>query len=177
MTATASTLPSSTPHWSKESIPQIVPWVNTLCSSSATNVASRYGVSTSAGSTFVGRLPSITRCGAMSSAVPIGQRVDREWRGRTVDVERVCGGREHVGGPLRVPDGRLEEQLLALAPARRPRAGRVVVVHACSLPAATHSRATWVTFSGVKPNLVSSILSGADAPNVCMPTTAPPSPT
>ena len=28
----ASTLPSSTPHWSKESIPQTVPWVNTQCS-------------------------------------------------------------------------------------------------------------------------------------------------
>ena len=28
----ASTLPSSTPHWSNESIPQIVPWVKTLCS-------------------------------------------------------------------------------------------------------------------------------------------------
>src|SRR5262249_26782105 len=28
----ARTLPSSTPHWSKESICQIVPWVKTLCS-------------------------------------------------------------------------------------------------------------------------------------------------
>ena len=28
----ASALPSSTPHWSKESICQIVPWVKTLCS-------------------------------------------------------------------------------------------------------------------------------------------------
>ena len=28
----ASALPSSTPHWSKELIPQIAPWVNTLCS-------------------------------------------------------------------------------------------------------------------------------------------------
>ena len=32
MMATASTLPSSTPHWSNESMSQIVPWVNTLCS-------------------------------------------------------------------------------------------------------------------------------------------------
>ena len=32
MIATARTLPSSTPHWSKESIPQIAPWVKTLCS-------------------------------------------------------------------------------------------------------------------------------------------------
>ena len=28
----ASTLPSSTPHWSKELIPQITPWTKTLCS-------------------------------------------------------------------------------------------------------------------------------------------------
>ena len=32
MIATARTLPSSTPHWSKESMPQIAPWVKTLCS-------------------------------------------------------------------------------------------------------------------------------------------------
>ena len=31
------TLPSSTPHWSKESMPQIAPWVKTLCSYSATS--------------------------------------------------------------------------------------------------------------------------------------------
>ena len=30
--ALASTFPSSTPHWSNESMPQITPWVNTLCS-------------------------------------------------------------------------------------------------------------------------------------------------
>ena len=33
----ASTLPSSTPHWSNESIFQIAPWANTLCSYSATS--------------------------------------------------------------------------------------------------------------------------------------------
>ena len=32
MIAAASTLPSSTPHWSNESISQIVPAVNTACS-------------------------------------------------------------------------------------------------------------------------------------------------
>ncbi|MFB8038973.1 hypothetical protein ACFC5Z_39960 [Streptomyces sp. NPDC056004] len=37
-------------------------------------------------------------------------------------------GQEQVGGPLQVLDGQLEEQLLALAPARRLRADRVVVV-------------------------------------------------
>ena len=37
--ACASTLPSSTPHWSNESMPQIAPWVKTLCSYSATSDA------------------------------------------------------------------------------------------------------------------------------------------
>ena len=32
MIRTASTFPSSTPHWSNESTPQITPWVKTLCS-------------------------------------------------------------------------------------------------------------------------------------------------
>ncbi len=43
--------------------------------------------------------------------------------------------------------------------------------------AATHSRASWATASGVNPNFSTSSFSGADAPNVCMPTMAPPSPT
>src|SRR5262249_14681124 len=38
-------------------------------------------------------------------------------------------------------------------------------------------RATSVTRSGVKPKFTSSCLSGADAPKVCIPTTAPASPT
>ena len=44
----ASTLPSSTPHWSKELMFQIVPWVKTLCSYSATSVPSTSGVRRSA---------------------------------------------------------------------------------------------------------------------------------
>ena len=40
----ASTLPSSTPHWSNESMSQIVPCVNTLCSYSATSLPSAAGV-------------------------------------------------------------------------------------------------------------------------------------
>jgi hypothetical protein len=32
MICSASFFPNSTPHWSKELIPQITPWVNTLCS-------------------------------------------------------------------------------------------------------------------------------------------------
>jgi len=41
----------------------------------------------------------------------------------------------------------------------------------------TRSRAISATRSGVKPNLVSKSLSGAEAPKVFIPTTAPPSPT
>ena len=66
----ASTLPSSTPHWSKESIPHTVPCVNTECSYSATNEPRRNGVRTSARITLVGRLPSITLCGTTASGVP-----------------------------------------------------------------------------------------------------------
>ena len=39
----ASTLPSSTPHWSNESMSQIAPWVKTLCSYSATSLPERRG--------------------------------------------------------------------------------------------------------------------------------------
>ena len=46
---------SRCPRWS--------PWVNTLCSYSATSVPSSRGVRISASSTLVGRLPSMTRCG------------------------------------------------------------------------------------------------------------------
>ena len=38
-------MPSSTPHWSNELTPQIVPWTNTLCSYSATSLPSAAGVS------------------------------------------------------------------------------------------------------------------------------------
>src|SRR5919201_6047047 len=59
----ASTLPSSTPHWSNESTSQIAPWVNTLCSYSATSLPSVSGVSRSARMVFEGRFPSNARCG------------------------------------------------------------------------------------------------------------------
>ena len=49
---------------------QITPWVNTLCSYSATSVPSSRGVSSSASSTLLGRLPGITRCGTTSGGVP-----------------------------------------------------------------------------------------------------------
>src|SRR6516164_1711434 len=43
----ASTLPNSTPHWSKESMSQMAPWVKTLCSYRATSLPSVSGVSRS----------------------------------------------------------------------------------------------------------------------------------
>ena len=46
-----------------------------------------------------------------------------------------------------------------------------------SFPAATRSRATCATRSGVNPNFSRRCFSGADAPNVSMPMIAPPSPT
>src|SRR5215813_3571916 len=66
----ARTLPSSTPHWSNESMFQITPWVNTECSYSAMSLPSVSGVSLSTRIVFDGRLPSKTRCGISQSAVP-----------------------------------------------------------------------------------------------------------
>src|SRR5215813_10982035 len=60
----AKTLPSSTPHWSNESMSQIVPWVKTLCSYRATSFPSAAGVKRSSRIVLDGRLPSNTRCGA-----------------------------------------------------------------------------------------------------------------
>ncbi len=93
MIRAASTLPSSTPHWSNESMPQITPCVNTLCSYSATSAPSTCGVSTSARITFVGRLPSITRCGTTASARALGAHLvlglaERERLGLREDVRR-----------------------------------------------------------------------------------------
>src|SRR5215469_7245483 len=59
----ASTLPSSTPHWSNELIFQMVPCTKTLCSYSAMSLPSVSGVKRSARMVFVGRLPSKVRCG------------------------------------------------------------------------------------------------------------------
>src|SRR5262245_12885140 len=66
----ASTLPSSTPHWSNESTSQMMPCVNTLCSYSATSLPSVSGVSRSARIVFEGRLPRKTRWGTTRSGVP-----------------------------------------------------------------------------------------------------------
>src|SRR5262249_2234560 len=66
----ASTLPSSTPHWSNESICQMAPCVNTMCSWRATSLPSDSGVSRSIRIVFDGRLPSKTRWGTSQSGVP-----------------------------------------------------------------------------------------------------------
>ena len=66
----ASALPSSTPHWSNESIPQIVPWTNTLCSYSATSDPSIRGVRRFTRITDVGRLPSNTRAATWWAGTP-----------------------------------------------------------------------------------------------------------
>src|SRR5882724_9668456 len=73
----ASTLPSSTPHWSNESTSQIAPWENTLCSYSATSLPSVSGVSRSARIVFEGRLPRKTRCGTRLSGVPSARTSSR----------------------------------------------------------------------------------------------------
>jgi hypothetical protein len=66
----ASALPSSTPHWSNELMLQIVPWVKTMCSYSATSLPRTSGVSRGARMVLDGRLPSNTRCGTSAGAVP-----------------------------------------------------------------------------------------------------------
>jgi hypothetical protein len=66
----ASTLPSSTPHWSKELTSQITPWVNTLCSYRAVSWPSTDGVSSGARMVLVGRFPGKVRCGARARSTP-----------------------------------------------------------------------------------------------------------
>ena len=73
----ASTLPNSTPHWSKESMFQIAPCVNTECSYRATSLPNVAGVSRSARIVFDGRLPSKTRCGTSLSGVPSASTCSR----------------------------------------------------------------------------------------------------
>ena len=59
----ASCLPSSTPHWSKLLMPQITPWVKTLCSYMAIRLPMLRGVILSSRITLVGRLPLNVLCG------------------------------------------------------------------------------------------------------------------
>mmetsp|Transcript_13495 Transcript_13495/g.39839 ORF Transcript_13495/g.39839 Transcript_13495/m.39839 type:complete len:284 (-) Transcript_13495:1217-2068(-) len=70
----ASALPSSTPHWSKELMPQMMPWQKILCSYMATRAPRVRGSSCSNMIELVGLLPSKTLCGSrkliLSSASP-----------------------------------------------------------------------------------------------------------
>ncbi len=56
-TRLARTLPSSTPHWSKESMFQTAPWTNTLCSYSAINCPRTEGSARGPGSSSWGGCP------------------------------------------------------------------------------------------------------------------------
>ena len=100
----ASTLPSSTPHWSKESICQIVPWVNTLCSYSATSWPSTRGVS-SVGQDRRRRM--VAGEGPMRQPGPRGRLPPRTSAARLAEGERLGLG-EEVG----------HEQVLVVTDAR-----------------------------------------------------------
>src|SRR5439155_1638235 len=66
----ASVLPSSTPHWSKESMFQIVPIVNTLCSYNAISSPSTRGVRPVARIVLVGWFPGKVRWGTWARGTP-----------------------------------------------------------------------------------------------------------
>src|SRR5471032_2091892 len=63
----ASTLPSSTPHWSKLLTSHSTPCTNTLCSYSAIKAPSEIGVSWSIKMVLLGRLPGKVLCGTSAS--------------------------------------------------------------------------------------------------------------
>ena len=87
----ASTLPSSTPHWSNESICQIAPCVKTLCSYSATSLPSAAGVSRSS-RIVVGRPVAFEH--AMRNE-PVGRALRLHFLGRLAECQRF-GLREDV---------------------------------------------------------------------------------
>ena len=72
VTCRASCLPSSTPHWSKLSMPQTTPWVKVMCSYSAISCPTTEGVSAGAMIEVVGRLPVNTRAGTIDSGGTLG---------------------------------------------------------------------------------------------------------
>ena len=126
-------------------MPQTVPWVNTLCSYSATSVPSVCGVSFSARIAFVGRLPSITLCGTTASGVALRadlllglaerERLRLREHVRHQDVVVVAERVERLGeadqvdrDQLRALVDQLVEAVLAVGPRLAPvhRAGLVV---------------------------------------------------
>ena len=95
------------------------------------------------------------------------RRPPRGRRGR----QRRIGGRQRPVRSL-VPEGPAGRPVREPLP-RAPRCTAVLSGHCC----VRHSLAARVTASGVKPNLVSRSFSGAEVPNVSMPTTTPRVPT
>ena len=71
---------------------QITPWVNTLCSYSATSAPSEAGVRRSPRIVLVGRLPSKVLCGTSQSGAPSA----RTSSGRLAERQRLGLG-EDVG--------------------------------------------------------------------------------
>ena len=71
----ASSLPSSTPHWSKLLIPQTTPCTKTMCSYRAISWPSTAGVSVSARIVVLGRLPGKLRYGSAAFGPPEGERL------------------------------------------------------------------------------------------------------
>ena len=85
----ASFLPSSTPHWSNESMPQIAPSVITLCSYAATSAPSVRGVELVGEQHLDGRLPGHAR-GTAGDAVRVAG-AERERLGLREQVARPAG--------------------------------------------------------------------------------------
>ena len=81
----ASCLPSSTPHWSKLSIPHTTPSVKVMCSYSAISSPTTRGLSSGAMIDVVGRFPGKTRAETIASGVPsartsFGRLAERQCR-------------------------------------------------------------------------------------------------
>ena len=96
-------------------------------------------------------------------------RVGREaGHGVVVHVALDLPRLEHPTGDVVEPEALTPLRAAALSPSSHP---------SLALRSSTHARATAATRSGVKPNLLSSCFSGADAPKVCMPMMAPSLPT
>ena len=93
----ASTLPSSTPHWSKLLMPQSAPLANTRCSYSAISAPRLAGVSSFEQQEVLGRLPGKVRCGAAAR--------------RCLAQHQRLGLRQHVGQQLGVVAGQVVARL------------------------------------------------------------------
>ena len=88
-TRLARTLPSSTPHWSKESMFQTAPWTNTLCSYSAISWPSTDGVS-SVGQDRGRRVVALER---LVRHQLLGHALGAHLLGRLAEGQRLASGR------------------------------------------------------------------------------------